>query len=157
MPVRTSAGLLPYRVRADVLQVLVGHMGGPFWARKDEAAWSLIKGEYDPDEEEPVAAARREWTEETGLPAPDGELLALGDVRQSSKRVIAWAAQMPDLDPARMTSQTFTIEWPPRSGRTQSFPEIDRTGWFDAPTARVKLVKGQRAFVDRLEQALAQA
>ena len=114
-----SAGLLVYRVRDGVPEVLIGHMGGPFWAKKDEGAWSVFKGEYE-DSEDPLAAARREFEEETGSPPPDGTPLALGEVRQSSgKRVIAWAVEG-DLDPATVVSNTFTTEWPPRSGRRSS-------------------------------------
>ena len=151
-----SAGLLLYRVRAGRPEVLLGHMGGPFWARKDEAAWSLFKGEYA-EGEDPLAAARREFEEETGTPPPDGSPLALGEVRQASgKRVVAWALEG-DFDPASLRSNTFTVEWPPRSGRKAEFPEVDRAEWFDLATARRKLVKAQAAFVDRLEQALAEA
>jgi predicted NUDIX family NTP pyrophosphohydrolase len=149
-----SAGLLLYRLRDGRPEVFLGHMGGPFWARKDDAAWSVFKGEYA-DDEDPFLAARREFEEETGSPAPDGAALALGDVRQSSgKRVVAWAIEG-DFDPARLTSNTFTVEWPPRSGRQAEFPEIDRAGWFDLQTARRKLVRAQAAFIDRLERALA--
>jgi predicted NUDIX family NTP pyrophosphohydrolase len=149
-----SAGLLLYRVRDGTPQVLLGHMGGPFWARKDERAWSVPKGEHG-DDEDALAAARREFAEETGTPPPDGEPLPLGEVRQSGgKRVTAWALEG-DLDPAAIASNTFTLEWPPRSGRTQEFPEIDRAAWFDLPTARAKIVKGQVPLLDALERALA--
>ena len=149
-----SAGLLLYRLRDGTPQVLLGHMGGPFWARKDERAWSIPKGEHG-DEEDALAAARREFAEETGTPPPDGEPLPLGEVRQTGgKRVTAWALEG-DLDPAAIASNTFTLEWPPRSGRTQEFPEIDRAAWFDLPTARAKIVKGQVPLLDALERALA--
>jgi predicted NUDIX family NTP pyrophosphohydrolase len=148
-----SAGLLLYRIRDGRLEVLLGHMGGPFWARKDEGAWSIMKGEYAAGED-PLAAARREFEEETGSAPPPGPALELGEVRQSSgKRVTAWAVEG-DFDPARLRSNTFEIEWPPRSGRMREFPEIDRAEWFDPVTARTKLVRAQTAFVDRLEQAL---
>jgi predicted NUDIX family NTP pyrophosphohydrolase len=128
-------------------------MGGPFWARKDERAWSIPKGEH-PDAEDALAAARREFAEETGTPPPDGPTLDLGEVRQSGgKRVTAWAVEG-DLDLASVKSNTFLLEWPPRSGRRQEFPEIDRAGWFDLDTARRKIVKGQVALVDRLEERL---
>ena len=154
-PKAVSAGLLLYRVSGGRPEVLLGHMGGPFWAKKDEAAWSLFKGEYGPGEE-PLAAARREFAEETGSPAPDGEVLALGEVRQSSgKRVVAWAIEG-DFDVAELRSNTFTVEWPPRSGRYADFPEVDRAEWFDLATARGKLVRAQAAFIDRLERALAE-
>jgi predicted NUDIX family NTP pyrophosphohydrolase len=150
---RRSAGLLLYRVRDGGPEVLIGHMGGPFWAKKDEGAWSIPKGEYD-DAEEPLAAARREFEEELGSRPPDGEALALGEVRQSSgKRVTAWAVEG-DFDASEIHSNTFEMEWPPRSGRTELFPEIDRAEWVDLPTARRKLVKGQVALVDELERAL---
>lgn len=156
MPTVTSAGLLPYRISGDGLEVLIAHMGGPFWARKDERAWSVIKGQYEAATEEPLDAARREFGEETGLPVPSGELLQLGTVRQASgKTVTAWAVLAPDLDETAVLSNTFEAEWPPRSGRMQSFPEIDRAGWFSPDVARAKLVKAQAEFVDRLEAALA--
>jgi predicted NUDIX family NTP pyrophosphohydrolase len=148
-----SAGLLLYRRRQGRIEVLLGHMGGPFWARKDERAWSIPKGEH-PEAEDALAAARREFAEETGTPPPDGPTLDLGEVRQSGgKRVTAWAVEG-DLDPAAVKSNTFLLEWPPRSGRRQEFPEIDRAGWFDLDTARRKIVKGQVALVDRLEERL---
>jgi predicted NUDIX family NTP pyrophosphohydrolase len=148
-----SAGLLLYRRRKGRIEVLLGHMGGPFWARKDERAWSIPKGEH-PDAEDALAAARREFAEETGTRPPDGPTLDLGEVRQSGgKRVTAWAVEG-DLDVASVKSNTFLLEWPPRSGRPQEFPEIDRAGWFDLDTARRKIVKGQVALVDRLEERL---
>jgi predicted NUDIX family NTP pyrophosphohydrolase len=144
---------LLYRLRDGGPEVLIGHMGGPFWAKKDEAAWSIPKGEYA-DGEEPLAAARREFEEELGSPPPEGETLALGEVRQSSgKRVTAWAVEG-DFDASEIHSNSFEMEWPPRSGRTELFPEIDRAEWVDLPTARRKLVKGQVALVDELERAL---
>jgi predicted NUDIX family NTP pyrophosphohydrolase len=128
-------------------------MGGPFWARKDAAAWSIPKGELD-EGEEPEAAARREFAEELGLPAPTGVLLDLGEVRQSGgKRVTVWAVAG-DVDPDAVVPGTFLLEWPPRSGRTQEVPEVDRVGWFDLETAAVKLVKGQVPFLERLRAAL---
>jgi predicted NUDIX family NTP pyrophosphohydrolase len=148
-----SAGLLLYRDRAGAPEVLLGHMGGPFWARKDERAWSIPKGEYG-DDEDPLAAARREFEEETGSSPPDGDALALGEVRQSGgKRVVAWAIRG-DLDPATVRSNTFVMEWPPRSGRRQEFPEIDRAAWFDLANARRKVVKGQVPLLDELERLL---
>jgi len=148
-----SAGLLLYRVRDGETEVLLGHMGGPFWARKDERAWSIPKGEYG-DDEDALAAARREFAEETGSAPPEGEALALGEVRQSGgKRVVAWALEG-DLDPATVRSNTFVMEWPPRSGRQQEFPEIDRAEWFGLGSARSKVVKGQVPLLDALEQKL---
>lgn len=142
---RLSAGILLHRAGP---QVLLGHMGGPFWARKDEHAWSIPKGEHGPDEE-PRAAAVREFTEELGSPPPPGELVELGSVRGSGKMITAFALAG-DLDAAAIVSNTFELEWPPRSGRLQAFPEIDRAAWFDLPAARLKIVKAQAAFLDRL-------
>ncbi len=129
-------------------------MGGPFWARKDDGAWSVIKGEFD-EGEDPIDAARREWVEETGTPAPDGELLPLGDARQKSgKRVVAWAVEAPTLEPATFVSNTFEMEWPPRSGKRQAFPEIDRAEWMPIEQARDRLVDGQRTLLDALAALL---
>jgi predicted NUDIX family NTP pyrophosphohydrolase len=148
----TSAGLLLYRrTSAGALQVLLGHMGGPFWASKDEAAWSLPKGEHGPDEES-LAAARREFEEELGLPAPSVQYVALGSVRQSGGKVVTIWAGAADLDVSRIVSGTFQMQWPPRSGRMQLFPEIDRAQWFDLDQAILKLVKGQRPFLERLAE-----
>ncbi len=150
---RISAGLLLYRRRAGALEVLIGHMGGPFWAKKDARGWSLPKGEIDPDED-PLAAARREFEEELGSPPPDGPVVELGEVRQpSGKRIMAWAIEGA-LDPETVQSNLFTMEWPPRSGQQAEFPEIDRAAWFDPETAKQKLVKGQVRFVELLEMAL---
>jgi predicted NUDIX family NTP pyrophosphohydrolase len=152
---RTSAGLLLYR-RVPGLEVLLGHMGGPFWARKDDAAWSVPKGEYGPDEE-PFAVALREFEEELGMPVPADEFLPLGEVRQAGGKVFtAWAAEG-DLDAGAAHSNTFTLEWPPRSGRLQEFPEIDRAAWVTVDEARTKLVRGQVPLLDRLLAALADA
>ncbi len=146
---KRSAGLLLFRGSGGDLEVLLGHMGGPFWAKKDAGGWSLPKGELDPDET-PEAAARREFTEELGLPAPVGDYLELGEVKQSGGKVVtAWAVEA-DLDPAAVVPGTFEMEWPPRSGRKQEFPEVDRVGWFTVEVAREKLVAGQRPFLDRL-------
>jgi predicted NUDIX family NTP pyrophosphohydrolase len=152
--VTRSAGIVLYRRGgASGLQVLVGHMGGPFWSRRHEAAWSFPKGEYD-DAEDPADAARREFAEELGLPVPPGPLLALGEVSQpSGKRLTLWALEA-DLDVEAVRPGTFELEWPPRSGRTQQFPEIDRAQWLDVEAARPLLVAGQRAFLDRLVAAL---
>jgi predicted NUDIX family NTP pyrophosphohydrolase len=146
---RLSAGVLLHRTGPDgAVQVLLAHMGGPFWAHKDEGAWSIPKGEH-PAEEDARAAACREFTEELGSPVPDGELRDLGTVRSGSK-VIAAFALVGDLDADRVVSNTFELEWPPRSGRTQAFPEVDRAAWFDLDTARRKIVKSQRPFLDRI-------
>ena len=149
----TSAGLELFRERgADgALEVLLGHMGGPFWARKDEGAWSIPKGELEPDED-PLAGARREFAEELGHAPPDGPVIELGEIRQKAgKRVIAFAVQG-DFDPADIVPGTFELEWPPRSGRRQAFPEVDRVAWFDLPTAAAKIVRGQVALLERLAE-----
>lgn len=151
-----SGGLLLWRRTPDGrgVELLIAHMGGPFWARKDERAWSLPKGECDPDED-PLDAARREWTEELGLPAPEGTPVDLGEVRQKSgKRVRAWAVEG-DLDPDTIVPGTFETEWPPRSGRVREFPEVDRVAWVAPDAACVRLVAAQTAFVDRLLEAVA--
>lgn len=148
-----SGGLLLWRRRQDGVELLIAHMGGPFWAGKDERAWSLPKGECE-DGEEPLGTARREWTEELGLPAPEGEPVDLGEVRQKNgKRVRAWAVEG-DLDPGSIAPGTFETEWPPRSGRTREFPEVDRVAWVSPDAARVRLVAAQADFVDRLLDAL---
>lgn len=153
MPAIRSAGILLFRRSGAGLEVLLGHMGGPFWARRDAGAWTVPKGEYEVDEE-PEAAARREFTEELGLPVPDGELLDLGDVTQSNGKVVtAWALEA-DLDPHDVTPGTFEMEWPPRSGRTATFPELDRVDWLDLTTASAKIVTAQRVLVDRLHDLL---
>ena len=130
------------------------HPGGPFWAKRDDGAWSIPKGEYD-DGEEPLAAALREFQEEVGSARDHvGELVALGEVRQRNRKVVtAWAAEG-DVDAGAVRSNTFTMEWPPRSGRRQEFPEIDRAEWFTLARAREKLIEAQAAFVDRLEERL---
>jgi predicted NUDIX family NTP pyrophosphohydrolase len=148
-----SAGILVYRRVGGDVQVLIAHMGGPFWARKDAGAWSVPKGEYEP-EEEPLAAARREFTEELGLPVPGADLLELGEVRQSSGKVVTVWAVEGDLDPDDVVPGTFELEWPRGSGRTGVFPEVDRVGWFGLEQARGKLVTGQRVFLDRLTERL---
>jgi predicted NUDIX family NTP pyrophosphohydrolase len=148
----TSAGLVVYRERVGVLEVLLAHMGGPYWARKDAGAWTIPKGELE-DGEEPLAGARREFAEELGHAPPDGPVVALGEVRQrGGKRVVAFAVEG-DFDPAQLRPGTVELEWPPRSGRRQAFPEIDRVAWFDLRTAGGKLVAGQLALLDRLADA----
>jgi len=152
---RRSAGLLPFRLRGAALELLIAHMGGPFWARRDEGAWSIIKGEYD-EREDPYAAALREFQEETGAPPPSGPALALGELRQrGGKRIAAWAVEG-EFDVSRLASNTFELEWPRGSGRVREFPEIDRAAWFDCDTARRKLVPGQVPFVDALAQRLSE-
>ncbi|MGB9147640.1 MAG: NUDIX domain-containing protein [Acidobacteriaceae bacterium] len=145
-----SAGILLYRRASSGLEVFLIHPGGPFWAKKD--AWSIPKGEYTPDEN-PLAAARREFQEETGSPV-DGDFLALGVIRQpSGKQVTAWAVEG-DFEPATLVSNTCQIEWPPRSGRHIEIPEADRGAWFTLESAREKIFKGQDALLDRLTAAL---
>lgn len=149
---KASAGILLFRERAGRLEVLLAHPGGPYWAKKDAGAWTIPKGEIAEDEE-PLAAARREFEEETGARV-EGEPLPLTPRRQpGGKLVHAWAMRG-DLDPAAVRSITFTMEWPPRSGRQQAFPEVDRAGWFGLPDARGKILKGQAPFLDELERLL---
>jgi predicted NUDIX family NTP pyrophosphohydrolase len=148
-----SAGLLMFRRAQSGAEVLLAHPGGPFWSRRDEAAWTLPKGEIGPDED-PLAAARREFAEETGFESA-APFLPLGELRQKSgKRITAWAFEG-DADPALLVSNRFELEWPPRSGRMQSFPEVDRLGWFDLVAARQKLLPGQAPFIDVLQELLA--
>ncbi|MFE0807345.1 NUDIX domain-containing protein [Streptomyces sp. NPDC058794] len=148
---RRSAGLLLHRPGTDGTEVLLGHMGGPFHARRDAGAWTIPKGEYGPAE--PAwEAARREFEEELGLPPPEGEAVPLGEVRQAGGKVVtAWAVEA-DLDPATVVPGTFRVEWPPRSGRTAEFPELDRVAWFALARAREVIVKAQAAFLDRLAE-----
>jgi predicted NUDIX family NTP pyrophosphohydrolase len=146
---RRSAGILLYRRTGGVPQVLLVHPGGPFWSRKDAGAWSIPKGEYG-DDEDAEACARREFEEETGTALPEGELSDLGTARQrSGKLVTAWAAEG-DLDADAIVSNEFEMEWPPRSGRRQSFPEVDRAGWFGLDEAAEKLNPAQVVFLERL-------
>jgi len=148
--VETSAGILLHR-RMPVRQVFLAHMGGPFWSRKDAAAWSIPKGLYEPDET-PLAAALREFEEEVGTPAPDEPYELLGEFRQpSGKRLTVFAAET-EVDVQFVGSNLFEMEWPPRSGRLQEFPEMDAAGWFDLDEARVKLLKGQLPILDALPQ-----
>lgn len=145
---KRSAGVLLFR-RGQGLEVLLGHMGGPFWARKNERAWSIPKGGLE-GAEVPLHAALREFEEELGVPLPQGERLPLGTVTQSGgKTVEAWAVEA-DLDPLTIIPGTFEMEWPPRSGRTATFPELDRVSWLSVDEARGLIVAGQAAFLDRL-------
>ncbi|MBD0843594.1 MULTISPECIES: NUDIX domain-containing protein [unclassified Streptomyces] len=149
---RHSAGLLLFRRTGDGVEVLLGHMGGPFFARREAGAWTVPKGEYEPGTESAWDAARREFREELGVPPPEGEAVPLGEVRQSGgKLVTVWAVEA-DLDPDSVTPGTFTLEWPPKSGRTQEFPELDRVAWFTPARAREVIVKAQGAFLDRLAE-----
>lgn len=155
MTQKRSAGLLLFRQTGDErasddgIEVLLGHMGGPFWERRDAGAWAIPKGEYGPDET-PRDAARREFTEEIGLPPPEGPYLPLGEVRLASGKLVTIWAVRADLDPALMVPGTFTMEWPQGSGRVEEFPELDRVAWFPPPVARTKLVSGQIPFLERL-------
>ena len=160
MPVRTSskiqsAGLLLFRRRDKHVQVLLGHPGGPFWSRKDQGAWTIPKGLIAPGES-PRSTAQREFAEETGH-CPRGQAIPLGTAKQPGGKVMyVWAIQ-DDWDPAHLQSNTFEMEWPPRSGRRQSFPEIDRASWFSVAEARFKILKGQAVFLDRLLATLGRA
>lgn len=149
---KLSAGLLVYRRGPVGIEVLLVHPGGPYWAKKDDGAWSIPKGEYASDEDA-FAVAVREFAEELGAEPPlDRDPAALGELRQpSGKLVTAWALEG-DVDVTEVQSNTFEIEWPPRSGRMRTFPEVDRAGWFDLGTARRKLVSGQVGFLDRLSK-----
>jgi predicted NUDIX family NTP pyrophosphohydrolase len=146
---KLSAGLLLYRVRDDIVEVLIVHPGGPFWARRDDGVWSIPKGEYA-DGEDPWAAAQREFEEEIGLPPPAGPRIEFAPLKQPSGKVVTASAVCGDLDLTDAHSNTFELEWPKGSGRVQSFPEVDRVGWFSVAQARTKLLKGQRPFLDRL-------
>lgn len=137
-----------YRRARHGVELLLVHPGGPFWARKDDGAWSIPKGEYG-DGEDPLAAARREFAEELGT-AADGAFTDLGEVTQAGRKVVRAFAFEGDLDVSRLTSNTFEIEWPPKSGRRQSFPEVDRAEWFSPAEARRKILSGQRPFIGRL-------
>jgi predicted NUDIX family NTP pyrophosphohydrolase len=148
-----SAGILLYRRRTGEPEVLLAHPGGPFWEKKDLGAWSIPKGEYD-DTEDPLACAIREFEEELGAPPPADDLLELGTTRQAGgKLVTAWAAEG-DLDPANVRSNTFTLEWPPRSGVIREFPEIDRAQWFPLAEARRRINPAQVMFLERLRKKL---
>jgi predicted NUDIX family NTP pyrophosphohydrolase len=150
---RRSAGLLVHRTGPEGVELLLGHMGGPLWARKQERAWTIPKGEFA-DPEEPLTAARREFAEELGMPAPDGPVLELGSVRQAGGKVVTVYAIDGEPDLGAFSPGTFTMPWPPRSGVLQEFPEIDRVGWVRPDDARRLLVAAQAAFVDRLLVAL---
>ena len=143
-----SAGILLYRLTdAAELQVWIAHMGGPFWARKDAAAWSIPKGEYQPGED-PFVAARREFAEEIGTPPPEVEYAELGEFRQASGKLVTVFAAEADFAVEQVVSNTFTVEWPPRSGKLQEFPEIDDARWVGLDEARVRLVRGQLPVLD---------
>ncbi|MGW8363787.1 NUDIX domain-containing protein [Streptomyces wedmorensis] len=151
---KRSAGLLVFRrTGGEGVEVLIGHMGGPFWESREEESWSFPKGQYEPDETA-EDAARREFQEELGLAAPDGEWFPLGEARQRNGKIVTIWAVEGDLDPTRVVPGIFTMEWPPRSGVTAEFPEIDRVGWFAPEAAAPLLVTGQRVFLERLRAHL---
>lgn len=154
MPKR-SAGLLPFRRQpTGHVEIFIVHPGGPFWAGKDDGAWSIAKGEHESGEDD-RAVAHREFIEEIGVEAPSGRTLDLGEVKQpSGKRIRVWAIEAPDFVVSTVQSNEFELEWPPRSSKIQRFPEVDRAQWFPLPTARTKLVKGQVEFLDRLSSIL---
>jgi predicted NUDIX family NTP pyrophosphohydrolase len=149
---KLSAGILLYHSQNKVLEILLVHPGGPFWAKKDAGAWSIPKGEFGA-EEDPLLAARREFEEETGFEL-DGSFLPLTPIKQKSGKIIQVWALEGQLDPAAITSNTFSLEWPPRSGQQQEFPEVDRAGWFPLDQAREKIVPGQLGFLQELEALL---
>ena len=143
-----SAGLLLYRVRDQRLELFLAHPGGPYWAKKDTGVWTIPKGLID-EGEDPLAAARREFAEETGH-AIDGKFIPLGELKQKGNKIVhAWAVAG-DLDPDTIVSNTYPIQWPPKSGQWRHYPEVDRAGWFGVHEARVKILPGQAGFIDRL-------
>ncbi|MGQ0810698.1 MAG: NUDIX domain-containing protein [Nitrospiraceae bacterium] len=147
---KRSAGIVLYRMRGGALQVFLVHPGGPFWRNKDEGTWSIPKGEFE-EGDDPLAAARREFQEETGVEV-SGEFRALSPLKQPSGKVVyAWAVEG-DCDPANIVSNTFSMEWPPRSGKQQAFPEVDRAEWFSLSQAHSKLLPGQRGFLEQLQR-----
>ena len=150
---KRSAGMLMFRGRGSELRLLLVHPGGPFWAKKDEGAWSIPKGEYD-EGDDPLAVARREFEEELGSPTPAGDVIELGELEQPSRKLITAFAVAGDFDTSRLRSNLFELEWPPRSRRMQSFPEVDRAQWFTPDEAMAKILPGQRPFIDRLLERL---
>jgi len=154
MAPQPSTGILLYRRGRAGVEVFIAHMGGPFWARKDQRAWSIPKGEFA-GSEDALAAARREFREEIGVDAPDVDYLELGDFRYSSGKVVTVFAAESDLEVGEVVSNTFEVEWPPRSGRIQAFAEVDDARWVSLPEARAKLVAGQLPALDALERLVA--
>ena len=150
---KQSAGILMYRGSGEALELLLVHPGGPFWANKDQGAWSIPKGEYEPGED-PLAAAKREFAEELGSAPPHRAFLDLGAIKQPSRKMIMAFAVRGDFDPDKLKSNRFELEWPPKSGAKQSFPEIDRAQWFTLAEAREKIQPGQAPFIDRLLESL---
>ncbi|GGF33744.1 NUDIX domain-containing protein [Williamsia phyllosphaerae] len=146
---RRSAGLLVFRRSSATVEVVLAHPGGPFWAKKDAGAWSIPKGEYESDEPA-LDAARREFTEELGMPVPDGTVIDLGEITQKGGKIVTAFAVEADLDVSDAVSNTFEMVWPPRSGVTASFPEVDRVEWFAIDVAREKILAAQQPFLDRL-------
>ena len=153
---KLSAGLLLYRFNDGLVEVLIGHPGGPFWAKKDDGVWSIPKGEYT-DDEDPWHAARREFEEELGKPPPDGPRIDFPPLKQPSGKIITAFVVRGDLDLAGTVSNTFTVEWPKGSGNVREYPEIDRAEWFSVTEARSKLLKGQRPLLDRLMDVVGDA
>ena len=152
---KKSAGLLVYRQAAGDIEVLLVHPGGPFWRNKDEGAWTIPKGEFD-ETEDPLAAAKREFQEETGSAPPDGSYISLKPIKQKNGKIVhAWAVEG-DFDPGELNSNTFLCEWPSKSGRMQEFPEVDRAAWFTPEVAKEKMLSGQPALIDELNDWLAQ-
>jgi predicted NUDIX family NTP pyrophosphohydrolase len=151
---KRSAGILLYRGEEDAREVLLVHPGGPFWMKKDKGAWSIPKGEYA-EGEDLLLVAKREFEEELGSPPPVGPYRALGEIKQPSRKLVAVFAVDGNFDPAMVKSNPFKLEWPPKSGRMQSFPEVDRAAWYALDEARVKIQPGQAPFLDRLRDALA--
>ncbi len=151
---KMSAGLLMYRRRRRILEVFLVHPGGPFWSKKDAGAWSIPKGEYAAGED-PFEVAKREFREETGFEASGGFFPLTPRKQPSGKIITAWAFEG-DCDASAVKSNTFSMEWPPRSGRQQEFPEVDRAGWFTLPDAKQKIIKGQSGFIEELSQILKQ-
>ncbi|HVV61259.1 MAG TPA: NUDIX domain-containing protein [Pseudolabrys sp.] len=149
---RRSAGILMWKREGGALRVLLVHPGGPFWAKKDAGAWSIPKGEYA-EGEQPLAAAKREFAEELGV-MPQGECVPLGEIRQKGGKLVTCFALEGDFDVAALVSNTFEIEWPPRSGRKSAFPEVDRAQWFTLEEARVKVLDAQKELIDRLVHAV---
>jgi predicted NUDIX family NTP pyrophosphohydrolase len=146
---KRSAGLLVYRRKGNLVEVLLAHPGGPFWSKKDLGVWSIPKGEYE-EGEDPLETAKREFDEELGKKVPQGKLIELGEIEQKNNKIVtAWAVEG-DLDVTNTNSNTFEMEWPPHSGKTQEFPEIDRAEWFSLEQAVKKLIFGQPAFLGRL-------
>jgi predicted NUDIX family NTP pyrophosphohydrolase len=151
--VKPSAGLLIYRIRANELEVFLVHPGGPLWQHKDENSWSIPKGEYT-SEEEPLDAAKREFVEETGFDVPAGKIISLDPIKQSSGKIVSVWAIEGDFDATKLHSNLFSMEWPPKSGKQQEFPEVDRGGWFGLEEARRKIFKGQMGFLDELKKTI---